>query len=147
MKTRILLPLISLMCLQSVPAFAVELEEEVPLIDEQLLYLPEVVHQGDINYVTGGIGEDEFSALLAVREQYNVYLLNARVNGAYVGDSHLVVTDADGNEVLSAEMGPVFLASLPPGKYVLTATSEGQELTQRITIKDKILPRIVMGWK
>lgn len=72
---------------------------------------------GDINYVTGGIGDEERAALHAVESQYNLRVMSASNDGAFVGDTHLVIRNHRGDTLLDAVAGPLFFAKLPYGTY------------------------------
>ena len=51
------------------------------------------------------------------------------------------IVDAQARTVVdTVASGPWFYAQLPPGEYVVTATSEGKSLTQRVAIKGN-------GWR
>lgn len=94
-----------------------------------------VVMDGNISYVSGGIGEDSRERLKAFASAFNLKLLLARKSGEYLGDVEVVVNDARGRELIKAVAeGPIFMANLPPGSYEIVATSDGVPLRQRASI-------------
>lgn len=109
--------------------------------------LPQPVVAGSATYITGGIGDAERAALEAVKKDYNLSILNADPNGEYVADVHVVVKDAKGTPMLSADAGPMFFAKLPEGRYTVEASYEGQNKSQKIRIGKNKTTHIHMGWK
>ncbi len=101
---------------------------------------------GNVTYITGGVGHAERTALDALRGKYNFKLTNTETGGAFVSYTHVSLTDAKGNEVLSAEADPIFFAQLPPGKYSLRAEHEGQIKNQAIQIKSGKPVNLQLGW-
>jgi hypothetical protein len=95
---------------------------------------PQPIQVGGTTYVTGGIGDDERDALDSVKKNYNLHVLNASKSGAYIGDTHVVVRNRQGSEVLNVSSGPILLANLPTGTYTLVASSEGQNKTEPVKI-------------
>lgn len=92
--------------------------------------LPPEHTQGDIRYLSGGIGADESDAIKTARSSYALSLLFASTdNGhaAYESDVHVSVIAADGSEVLeTVTEGPYLLIELPPGKYRIVASARGE---------------------
>ncbi|ALM83338.1 carboxypeptidase-like regulatory domain-containing protein [Bordetella sp. N] len=101
--------------------------------------LPETQKQGNVEYVTGGIGLDESQSLKAAEKSYPLSLLFARkLDGKndYTADVKVVITDAKGGSVLTATSGgPYMLVKLPPGEYKVSATLDGNEQTRQVSVK------------
>lgn len=77
-----------------------------------------------INYITGGVGDEELAVLKAQEDNYNAHLLLTSMNGEYMGDVALNFLDKQGNEVLKVDSaGPLFYVNLPAGTYNVEATS------------------------
>jgi hypothetical protein len=100
----------------------------------------EIKTDGDIRYVSGGIGESERAELDALSSQFNLRLLFATEgSGEYLSSVQVNILDAHGGPVLTAKSkGPWFFAQLPPGDYSLEVTPtglRGQDETQRKTFK------------
>jgi hypothetical protein len=87
---------------------------------------PQPVHQGDVTYITGGIGQGETEAIKASARNYDLQISNAEKDGAYTAGTDLVIQARDGRNVLQARnTGPLVYAQLPPGDYVIHATFNG----------------------
>jgi len=90
---------------------------------------------GKIEVVTGGIGEADL-AVLAVREkEFNLKLVFSLVQGNYVADVDVTVSDAKGAKVIERSAnGPLVLARLPPGEYSVTATRGGRTISRKFKV-------------
>lgn len=89
---------------------------------------PQVHADGDVRYVSGGVGESGRSELNALSNQFNLHLLFAtQGSGDYLAAVRVNILDAHNESVLTAESeGPLFFAQLPPGDYTVEATPTGQ---------------------
>jgi hypothetical protein len=92
--------------------------------------------QGDVTFVSGGVGGDERSAMQALRADYNLSLLfSVQGTGEYLSEVKVGVTDKNGNTFLdTVSDGPMLLASLKPGHYTVTAEVDGQVIHKKATI-------------
>jgi hypothetical protein len=99
--------------------------------------LPPVQQQGNISYLSGGIGKEETDALEAVKRNYNLRITSADKTGHYSGDIHIVITDQQNNIQLDTNGGPLFYANLPNGRYVVEGINDGLSKKQAITIADQ----------
>ncbi len=126
-------------------AFAAE--HEIPMIDmgSSLLF------GSDTNYVTGGVGEDERSEIEGARANYNVHILHARQDGAFVEDTQTTIRRKNGKEwveVLSVEAGPLLYIVLPEGSYEVEATRHGVTKKQKMVIGKNTKSRdLSFAWK
>lgn len=104
--------------------------------------------QGDVTFVSGGVGGDERSAMQAIRADYNLSLLFAvQGSGEYLSDVKVSVTDAKGNTVLeTVSDGPMLLASLKPGHYKVTAELDGQVTHKKATVGNKRRTSLSFIW-
>ncbi|SAI21348.1 Uncharacterised protein [Bordetella ansorpii] len=100
---------------------------------------PQVHKQGEVSYVSGGVGQEESSYLKSVSGDYNLRLQFALSDGgAYVSDVEVRVRNASGQDVLSAKSdGPIFYAKLPEGTYDLTVAYAGKPQSKKITLDGK----------
>lgn len=114
----------------AVPALCLESVQEVP----------------SITYVTGGIGEDDTKAMEAIRNKYNLHITLSKKDGAFIADATLAIFDRSGNELLTARVGPLFYALLPPGRYVVLASSENARQTKNITITRHRASDVHFNW-
>nr|WP_314547265.1 hypothetical protein [uncultured Massilia sp.] len=104
--------------------------------------------QNGINYINGGVGQDEQNAMRALRADYNLLLTFAtRQSGAFRSDVQLDITDAKGTTLLSVpNTGPMFYAKLPAGTYRISAAAEGK--TFKRTVKVGSAPReMTLHWE
>lgn len=84
---------------------------------------PTLQQQGNVSFVTGGVGLEEREAILASTPDFNLKVVNAIPGGAYVSDTTVSVVNSAGQEVLRTTLdGPWLLAKLPPGRYTISAS-------------------------
>ena len=92
--------------------------------------LPSVQHQGDVTFLTGGIGQGQSTAIKEVIHKYPLTLEfagKAAGGNEYLSDISVQVSDMHGHSVLTTTAkGPFLLASLPHGRYSVTATYNGK---------------------
>lgn len=95
-----------------------------------------VVHQqqGEVQFITGGIGDEETAALEGARDSYNVHIMNSRSDGAFAGDIATSIYDRKGNQVLAVDAGPLLYTSLPKGKYTVVAEYEGVQQKKPLSV-------------
>ncbi len=106
----------------------------------------EIQQQGNISYVSGGIGRDESNALEAVQKNYNFRITSADKSGHFYGNTRILVTDSQGASVLDVVGGPLIYANLPNGRYTVEGSSEGQSKKQAFTISGKKPVTIHFSW-
>jgi hypothetical protein len=95
--------------------------------------------RGDITYITGGVGADEREKLKQMEKDFNLKLVFAEPGGRLTSDVAVVVKDTSGKPVLTEPAaGPVFLAKLPPGTYVVETMYEGKKQTRKVTVGQKL---------
>jgi hypothetical protein len=97
-------------------------------------------------YVSGGVGADERAALEERGKAFNVKLAFAEQRGPYLADVNVMIVDGQGAEILSlASAGPWFYIQLPPGRYNVKATYNGQtkEIRNLQVPKDKAVSRVL----
>jgi hypothetical protein len=97
-------------------------------------------------YVSGGVGADERAALEERGKAFNVKLAFAEQRGPYLADVNVMIVDGKGAEILSlASAGPWFYIHLPPGRYNVKATYNGQtkEIRNLQVPKDKAVSRVL----
>lgn len=91
-----------------------------------------------IPYISGGVGSEGMSEIAAQEKDYSLKLFFAGKGGAWLSDVSVKITDARKHAVadLNAE-GPVMLLKLAPGRYTLTATLDGKEVVQKVSVAAK----------
>ncbi|HUN53196.1 MAG TPA: hypothetical protein VMU42_18865 [Candidatus Sulfotelmatobacter sp.] len=97
---------------------------------------PQAQRQGDITFVTGGVGDEGRSEMQQVAPRYNLRLLFAQQGtGAYLADVTVNLDNARGQPVLAAKSdGPLFYADVPPGRYKLVVAYAGRSQTRPIDV-------------
>lgn len=91
--------------------------------------------QGDITYVSGGVGLDEIDAIKALKPNYNLHLLFAVNSGEYLSDIDVAIFDKKGNAYMQAvSLGPFMLVNLKPGNYYVKAQLDGRAISKKVTI-------------
>jgi hypothetical protein len=104
----------------------------------------EAQRYGDIPYLSGGIGTEEREQLEAQGRDYNLKLVLARGDGAFVADVRIRINDRGGNPVLEAiAAGPWFYAKLPPGVYQVEAVLEGESRRASVSVPGHAQARLV----
>ncbi len=91
--------------------------------------------QGDITYITGGIGDSETKALRKSKTHYTLRVMNADKTGHFAGETRITISDADGALLLDTATGPIFYANLPEGHYLLKSFNGEQIKQQEVIIK------------
>lgn len=109
--------------------------------------MPQPTQNGNITYITGGIGDEERNALQAVKNHYNLSIMSAGVSGAFAGDTHIIIRDRAGNEVINTDAGPLFYANLPAGQYVVESSSEGQTHSNKVTVGSGKTANLHLTWR
>lgn len=90
---------------------------------------------GGVSYVSGGIGEDSAAELKAREKEFNLKLIFTLIEGNYLADVGVRVTDAAGKTVVEhVADGPFFLAKLPAGTYTVTASYGGKTQTRQVKV-------------
>jgi hypothetical protein len=97
---------------------------------------PEPQQQGDIGFVSGGVGDDDRTALRQMAHNYNLRLQFAiQGSGEYLSDVNVTLTDEKGRTLLDTiSDGPLFFAKVPPGRYKITAAEGGRTLTHAVVV-------------
>jgi hypothetical protein len=92
--------------------------------------------QGDVTFVSGGVGGDERSAMQAIRADYNLSLLfSLQGSGEYLSEVQVNITDSKGDTLLETVAdGPMLLTKLKPGRYTVTVELNGQVAHRKATV-------------
>ena len=106
------------------------------------------VTENGVTYVTGGVGEDESSAIRAMSSKFNLRMLFAGKDGTYLSDVDVVVTGASGASVVAVRTsGPMLYARLAPGRYHISATSEQGKLERWATVPQHGGTNVDLYWR
>jgi enamine deaminase RidA (YjgF/YER057c/UK114 family) len=92
--------------------------------------------QGNVSFVSGGVGEDEAAAMKSAAAGYPLelqFVQKATPRDEFLADVKVRITDRAKNVVLdTVTSGPFLLARLPAGTYQIEADHAG--LTKRHTV-------------
>src|SRR5262245_13697390 len=84
---------------------------------------PAVQQQGEVSFITGGIGLVEREAMRNNTAGFNLKVANAHPTGPFVAGTTIAIVDRQGNQVLETTLdGPWLMAKLPPGSYTIKAS-------------------------
>ena len=112
------------------------------------LPVPSPQSQGDVTFVTGGIGIDEADAFRAAAQQYNLRVTFASLRGEYYAGVKITLRDAHGRTVIETTSdGPFVYFNLRPGKYQVTAENLGQSVTRTALVREKRGTELYIRWK
>jgi hypothetical protein len=108
---------------------------------------PVPMQQGDVIYISGGVGDDEIAAMKAVVNAYDLLISNSEKDGSYTAGIDVTIRDGHGGVVLDAKnTGPLLYVKLPPGDYTLDALYHGVENVKETTIGAKRPTEINLIW-
>jgi hypothetical protein len=117
----------------------------VPALAQTQFPMP--VQQGEVTYITGGIGQDEAQAMRASASAYNLLVSNARNDGSFTAGIDVIIRDGHGQTVLMAkDTGPLFYVRLPPGAYTMDALYNGIEKVKDVVIAPHRPAQINLIW-
>ncbi|KVK89874.1 carboxypeptidase regulator [Burkholderia ubonensis] len=109
--------------------------------------LPAARQQGDVSFVSGGVGQDESTAFQRNEAAWPLALRFTGAGGEFLADVHVRITDAKGAEVLKTDAsGPYMLVKLPPGRYTVQASYQGKDETRSVTVTAKGGARQAFTW-
>jgi hypothetical protein len=112
--------------------------------------LPPIQHEGDVAFLTGGVGQGESTAIKDAMHKYPLSLEFAGKTGGgneYLSDIPVQVSDAHGHAVLNTTTsGPFLLASLPDGRYSVTARYNGKAEHRDVDITSSSHVRELFLW-
>jgi hypothetical protein len=85
-----------------------------------------------VRYLSGGVGDDEETAIKKIGKEFDLRVTLATTSGEYLGGGNLEFRDPSGRKVLDAQaQGPLFFAQLPSGRYTVRATCAGAKSESR----------------
>lgn len=112
--------------------------------------LPPLHKSGQVEYLSGGIGKDEATAIERASKQWPLTLefaVKEKEHAAFVANVSLVVRDAKGHTALQTTSdGPLLLARLAPGHYTIDATLADKTLHRQVSINPAHPAKIVLIW-
>lgn len=107
-----------------------------------------VQEQNGITFVSGGIGADSRDDLATREKSYNFKLVaTLDGSGSFVSGVRVTLTSAAGDKLVEhVTDGPIMLAGLPSGSYLLTATFRGIIHTRKFQVRAERLHTEYMRW-
>ena len=97
--------------------------------------------------VSGGVGQESLARLQAREKDFNLKLVFALVEGNYLADVGVTVSDAAGRVLIDhVTEGPIFLARLPAGAYLVIARYEGRIQTRKVSLHSERLHTEYLRW-
>lgn len=95
----------------------------------------EVQSSNGVNYLNGGIGDEELQSLKSQAGQYNLHIMLSARNGEYISDVTFKIMDAKGATLVSInDAGPYIYAHLAPGHYTLESSAPGESVIKKFKI-------------
>jgi hypothetical protein len=87
---------------------------------------------------SGGVGDTSYDAMEDAQNNYSFKAVFTGEKGIYLSNVGVQIIGRRGQEFVNGTTdGPMLLADLPPGPYVLNASAEGFEKTQKFKISKK----------
>ena len=112
--------------------------------------LPAVQKSGTVEYLSGGVGLDESTAIKSASGQWPlsvVFSVQADGRAQFASDVKLAIHDAKGALALDVTAtGPYLLARLAPGSYRLRATLAGKTLERKVQVKAGSSAKVELVW-
>ena len=112
--------------------------------------LPAIQRQGEVSYLSGGIGNDEAKTIKRVAGSYPLeleFLRRAVPRDEYLAGVRVTIRDIRDRTVLDATTrGPFLLAVLPEGHYTVTAWDQGHMEHRDVRISSHEHRRVVFEW-
>jgi hypothetical protein len=107
-----------------------------------------VQEMNGITFVSGGIGADSRESLAVREKSYNFKLvLTLEGSGTFVSDARVTLSNAAGKKLVEhVTEGPLFLAGLPAGAYVVTATFRNITHTRKFQVRADRLHTEQLRW-
>lgn len=110
---------------------------------------PQPQQQGSVSFISGGVGDDDAQRMKQLRSGYPVELLFVTQGNPnqYLSDVKVQIMDKGGKVVLDTTAdGPFLLAKIPPGRYSVSADSNGSVKRQTIQVGGGKTQRVMFVW-
>jgi hypothetical protein len=109
--------------------------------------LPQIERQGAVEYISGGVGLDESTALKREAHHWPLSLRFTGPTSDYLTDVHVRIVGPRGADMFNADsIGPYLLVRLPPGRYMVYASYEGQEVKRAVSVSAQPGARADFHW-
>ena len=129
------------------------------IISAQLIFIsswvvaqiPDTQYSEGISYITGGVGEDETTAILSEAKQWPLLLEMSQIEngrGVWIFGANIKISNSNKQTIFAAQAdGPYMLINLVPGDYVIEATYQGVAQKRALSIKADSPQKISLFWK
>jgi hypothetical protein len=138
------------LALTVVATLAAGLIVAAPVLSTDPAVLPAEEVQGNISFVTGGVGEDEAAVLKRAASRYPLqlqFVQKAWPRDEFLAGVRVRIRDRSKTVLLdTVSQGPFLLAKLPAGTYQLEAEYEGVVKRQTVAIRAGKHERAVFVW-
>ena len=109
--------------------------------------LPQIQHRGDVSFVSGGVGQDESTALRRAQSEWPLSLRFTGPGSDFLADVQVRVVDAHDSNVLTAtSRGPYMLVKLRPGRYTVHAQYKDRDQSKSVTVPAKGTAKADFYW-
>ena len=116
-----------------------------------LAQVPDTQRSQGIAYISGGVGQDETTAILTEAKQWPLTLELSQIEngrGVWIFGATIKVIDSKKQTIFDAQAdGPYMLINLEPGDYVIEASYQGVVQKRAISIKAGASQKISIFWK
>lgn len=113
--------------------------------------LPEMQHQGSVEFVSGGIGSDQSMAFKEAMSKFPLAMTFDELEqgkGDYLANVKVMIHDGHGATVLdTTAQGPFLLVKLPEGKYQVKATFKDETQTRDVMVGKKGSEHLMFTWR
>ncbi len=112
--------------------------------------LPPAEHAGPVTFVSGGADANQADAMHRATASYPLeldFLWGRGAKETQIGNVEWSIQNAAGRTLADARStGPMVLASLPDGRYTVTATYDGKALTRDVTVRKGKHDQVLLEW-
>lgn len=113
--------------------------------------IPQTQSSQGISYITGGVGTEESSAILAEAKQWPLLLELSQLEngrGVWIFGSQIKILNTKNTVIFDAKAdGPYMLVNLIAGDYVIEASYQGVEQKRALSLKAGPSQKISLFWK
>jgi len=117
-----------------------------------LAQLPPSKAQGNITFITGGIGSDESSAIFAAAKKWPLLIEMSEIDssgrGVWIAGVDIRVLNAKQQILLETVCdSPLMLLNAPSGQYTVEASYQGRLLKRGIVLKEGDPQKLTLFWR
>jgi hypothetical protein len=113
--------------------------------------LPEIESRSNLSCMMGGVGLSESQSMREEAKKWPLAIEFSEHIGksdAWISGAQLTIANKDGNIIFDEPCnGPIFLAKLAPGRYLLTASYQGVIKKKTIEVQEGKSLKESFNWK